>query len=164
MLPRHTRCNLSRLHCNGHRLLLSSYLFRIGRIENFSCSACGHLSQDTTHLILHCSPKDSLRRSLFSDSLSLYNLWSRPWGVSKLLGLYILPPFPHPSKEVGQQQLTLCASKHHHCSLSGTGSGDEKDGCCRTRQAFDQNCEGRADVSSDGQEDCLGAPAILMTL
>ena len=74
VLPRHARCVLSRLRCNGHSLLLSSYLFRIGRIENPSCSACGHSSQDTSHLILHCPVVDSLRRSLFGDSLSLYNL------------------------------------------------------------------------------------------
>ena len=29
MLPRHARCVLSRLRCNGHSLLLSSYLFGI---------------------------------------------------------------------------------------------------------------------------------------
>ena len=101
VLPRHARCVLSRLRCNGHSLLLGSYLSRIGRIENFSCSACGHSSQDTSHLILHCPATDSLRRSLFGDSLSLYNLWSRPWGVSRLLGLRGLPPCPHPSEEVG---------------------------------------------------------------
>ena len=44
VLPRHTRCVLSRLRCNGHTLLLASYLSRIGRIENPSCSACGDLS------------------------------------------------------------------------------------------------------------------------
>ena len=44
VLPRHARCVLSRLCCNGHSLLLGSYLSRIGRIENPSCSACGHLS------------------------------------------------------------------------------------------------------------------------
>ena len=44
VLPRHARCVLSRLRCNGHRLLLGSYLSRIGRIENSSCSACGHFS------------------------------------------------------------------------------------------------------------------------
>ena len=49
MLPRHARCVLSRLRCNGHSLLLSSYLSGIGRIENPSCSACGHSSQDTSH-------------------------------------------------------------------------------------------------------------------
>ena len=74
VLPRHARCVLSRLRCNGHSLLLGSYLSRIGRIENYSCSACGHPSQDISHLILHCPATDSLRRSLFGDSLSLYDL------------------------------------------------------------------------------------------
>ena len=54
VLLRHARCVLSRLRCNGHRLLLSSYLSRIGRMENPSCSACGHTSQDT-RLISFCS-------------------------------------------------------------------------------------------------------------
>ena len=71
VLPRHARCVLSHLRYNGHSLLLGSYLCRIGRIENPSCSACGHSSQDTSHLILHCPATDSLRRSLFGDSLSL---------------------------------------------------------------------------------------------
>ena len=101
VLPRHARCVLSRLRCNGHSLLLGSYLSRIGRIENSSCSACGHPSQDISHLVLHCPATDSLRRSLFGDSLSLYDLWSRPWGVARLLGLHGLPPFPHLSEGVG---------------------------------------------------------------
>ena len=101
VLPRHARCVLSRFRCNGHSLLLGSYLSRIGRIENPSCSACGHSSQDISHLILHCPATDSLRRSLFGDSLSLYDLWSRPWGVARLLGLHGLPPCPHPSEGVG---------------------------------------------------------------
>ena len=50
---------------------LGSYLFRICRIENPSCSICEHSSQDTSHLILHCPASDSLRRLLFGDSLSL---------------------------------------------------------------------------------------------
>ena len=78
VLPRHALCVLSRLRCNGHSLPLSFYLSRIGRIKNPSCSACGHSFQDTSHLILHCPATDSLRRSLFGDSLSLYDLWSRP--------------------------------------------------------------------------------------
>ena len=101
VLPRHARCVLSRLRCNGHSLLLGSYLSRIGRIENPSCSACGHPSQDISHLILHCPATDSLRRSLFGDSLSLYDLWSTPWRVARLLGLHGHPPFPHPSEGVG---------------------------------------------------------------
>ena len=92
---------LSRLRCNGHSSLLSSYLTRIGRIENSSCSACEHSSQDTSHLILHCPATYSLRRSLFGDSLYLYHLWSRPLGVARLLGLHGSLPRPHPSKRVG---------------------------------------------------------------
>ena len=82
VLPRHARCILSRFCCNGHSLMLNSYLSRIGRIENPSCSACGHSSQDTSYLILHCPAKDSLRHSLFGDSRSLrplvQTLGSRP--------------------------------------------------------------------------------------
>ena len=48
VLPRQARCVLSRLRCNGHSLLLGSYLSRIGKIENPSYSACGHSSQDTS--------------------------------------------------------------------------------------------------------------------
>ena len=44
MLPRYTRCVLSRLRCNEHSLLLSSYISWICRIENPSCKACGHSS------------------------------------------------------------------------------------------------------------------------
>ena len=96
VLPRHARCVLSCLHCKKHSLLLSSYLSRIGRIKNPSCSACGHLSLDTSHFILHCPVADSLCRSLFGDSLSLYKLWSRPWEAAQLLGLHgllLCPPF-----------------------------------------------------------------------
>ena len=70
VLPCHARCVLSRLHCNGHSLFLD-YLSRIGRIENPSFSACGHLSQNISHLILHCPATDSLCRLLFGDSLFL---------------------------------------------------------------------------------------------
>ena len=113
VLPRHARCVFSRLRCNGHSLLLGSYLPRIGRIENPSSSACEHSSQDVFHLILHCPATDSLRRSLFGDSLSLYDLWSRPWGVSRLLGLHGLPPCPISRKGSGKQQQHV--SKCSYC-------------------------------------------------
>ena len=100
VLPRHARCVLSCLRCNGHSLLLTSCLLRIGRIENPSSSACRHSSQDSTHLILHYPTTDSLRRSFFGDSLSLYALWSRPWKVGQLLGLHGLLLYPHSSRGV----------------------------------------------------------------
>ena len=68
VLKRHARCVLSRLRCNGHSLLLSSYLSRIGRIENLSYSAFGHPSRDTSHLILPCPAMDSLAIFSFSTT------------------------------------------------------------------------------------------------
>ena len=61
VLPGPALCVLSRLRCNGHSLLLGSYLSRIGRIENPSCSACGHSSQNISHLIVHCRATVSVR-------------------------------------------------------------------------------------------------------
>ena len=101
VLPRHAHCTFHRLCCNGHSLLLGSYLSRIGRIENSSCSACGHSCQDTSHLIVHCLATDFLCHSLFGDSLSLYDLWSRPLGVARFLELHGLLACPYPSKGVG---------------------------------------------------------------
>ena len=101
VLPRHARCVLSRHCCNGHTLLLNSYLFRIGRIESPSCSVCRHPSQNNSHLILQCPTADSLRRSLFGDSLSLYDQWSRHLGVSRLPGRPWPSAMPHPSEGVG---------------------------------------------------------------
>ena len=100
VFPRYARYVLSRLRCNGHSLLLSSYLSRINRIENPSCSACGHSSQDTSDLILHCPATDSASLALW-PLLSFYDLWFRSWGVSRLLKLHGLPPCPHPSEGVG---------------------------------------------------------------
>ena len=103
VLPRHARYVLSCLRCNGHGFLLG-YLSRFGRIENSSCSACGHSSQDTSHLILHYPSTDSLSCLLFGDSLSFYDLWSRPWGVARLLGLHGFPPCPTTRKGSGNEQ------------------------------------------------------------
>ena len=91
------RCELSRLCCHGHSHLLSSYLHSISRKENSACSACGHPLQDLNHLLLDCPASEPLRKSVFGSSLSILDLWSRPWGVARLLGLCGVPPRPHPS-------------------------------------------------------------------
>ena len=105
VLPRHARCVLSRLRCNGHNLLLGSYLSRIGRIENTSCSACGHSLQDTSHLILHCPATDSLRRSLFGDSLSLSTTSSPdPGEFPGFWGSMVFRHAPIPRMGSGNQQ------------------------------------------------------------
>ena len=101
LLSRSIRSELSRLRCHGHSLLLSSYLHRISRKENSDCSACGHPLQDLNHLLLDCRASEPLRKSIFGSSLSILDLWSRPWGVARLLGLRGVPPSPHPSEGVG---------------------------------------------------------------
>ena len=103
MLPRHARCVLSRLRCNRHSLALNSYLPRIGRIESYSCSGSSDPTQETSHLSLHCPATDSLHRTLFGHSFSLY-FWPRPWGATQLLGLHGLPACLHSLEKVGKQQ------------------------------------------------------------
>ena len=100
LLPRHVCCALFCLRCNGHSLLLSPCLSRTGRIESPSCNACGHPTQYTSHLIVHYPAADSLRRSLFGNSLSLCDLWARLWGDARLLRLRDLSPSSHPSEGV----------------------------------------------------------------
>ena len=90
VLPRYARCVLSRLRCNGHSLLLGSYLTRIGRIENPSCSACGHSSHSAL------SSYGLLCHSVFVDSL----VSLRPLGSCPASGA----PCPVPRKGSGKQQ------------------------------------------------------------
>ena len=86
-LCRYDRCVLSRLHCNGRSLTLTSYLSRIGRIGNPSCGACGHPTQDTSYLILHYPATDFFAPyALWLLSVYLCDLYSRPWRFSRLLG------------------------------------------------------------------------------
>ena len=93
-LPRSARCALSRLCCNRHSTFLDTYLHRVGRAETPSCSNCGSKSQDLSHLVLDCPVLNHLRGATFGHSLSILDLWSRPWGVARLLGLLIRAPIP----------------------------------------------------------------------
>ena len=86
LLSHPIRCELSRLRCHERSLLLSSYLHRISQKENSACSACGHPLQDLNHLLLNCPASELLCKSIFGSSLSILDLWSRPWGVARLLG------------------------------------------------------------------------------
>ena len=100
VLRRHARCVLCRLRCNGHSLLLSSYLSRIGRIENSYCSACGCLSQD---LSFH-SALSSYR--LFAPLTLCLTTISGP-GPGELPGFWGSMVFRHapiPRKGSGNQQ------------------------------------------------------------
>jgi len=70
---------LSPFRCNGQSILLfSSYLCRIKRKENSTCSACGYQLLDLTHLILNCPSSEPLRRAIFGNTSFISDLWSRP--------------------------------------------------------------------------------------
>ena len=75
---------------------IALYLHRIGRAETPSCSNCGSEPQDLSHLVLDCPVLDPLRRAIFGHTPSLLDLWSRPWGVARLLGFRGIDPRPHP--------------------------------------------------------------------
>ena len=99
VLPLRARCVLSRLRCNGHSLLLSYYLYKIGKIENPSCSACGHSSQDP--LISFSTVQ--LRTLCAAHSLATLCLstTSGPGSGELALGLHGLSPCPQSSEMVG---------------------------------------------------------------
>ena len=99
MLPRHARCVLSRLRCDGHSLLLGSYLSRIGRIENPSCSVCGHSSHDISHLILHCPATESLATLCHSTTSG-----PDPEEFPGFWGSMVIRHAPIPLKGSGNQQ------------------------------------------------------------
>ena len=106
-LSRSICCELSRLRCHGHSLLLSSYLYRISRKENSAWSACGHPLQNLNHLLLDCPASEPLRKSIFGSSLfSIYGpdlgLWSDCWvfAPSSLERGRVVPP-PPPRKGRG---------------------------------------------------------------
>ena len=106
VIPCHACCVLSRLRCNGHSILLSSYLSRTGRIKNPSCSACRHPSQDTSHLTLHCPAMD------FLVTFCLFTT-SGP-GPGELLSFWGSKDFhyaPIPWKESGNNSVLLKTSQ-----------------------------------------------------
>ena len=77
-LSRFARVQLSHLRCNGHSLLLSSYLHCINLTSSSACDHCDHSSTDLSHLVLHC-PKFSSKRFLYLGlSSSLSDLFSNP--------------------------------------------------------------------------------------
>ena len=104
VLPRHAHCVLSHLCCHRHSLLLSSYLSRISRIENSFCSTCGHSSQHTSHLILHC-PAWTLCTAHSLATLCLFTTSGPgPGELPCLWGSMVFCHAPIPRKGSGNQQ------------------------------------------------------------
>ena len=68
-------------------------LISLGLAESRILLAASADIRPRTLLISFCTVQlRTLGRSLFDDSLSLYDLWSRDWGVVRLLGLHGPPP------------------------------------------------------------------------
>ena len=89
---------------DGHSLLLSSYLTRIGKIENPSY---------TSHHILHCPATDSYRRSLFVDSLvqalgGCMASWSSAQGCGSGSRSAKILPLPHRREEWRKKRNCFC--------------------------------------------------------
>ena len=104
VLPRHARCILSRLRCNGHSLLLGSCLSRIGRIENLFLQRL--LTLVPGHLSSHSALSSS--RLCAAHSLATFCL-STTFGPDpgELLGFWSSVVFRHasiPRKGSGNQQ------------------------------------------------------------
>ena len=99
VLPHHARCMLSRLCCNGHSLLLSFYLSRIGRIENRSCSACEYPSQNTSVQLRTLCIIHSLATLCFSTTSD-----RDPGELPAFWGSMVFHHAPIPLKGSGKQQ------------------------------------------------------------
>jgi len=56
--------------------------------------------EEIGQLILDCPATESLRRA-FLGTNSIFDLWSRPWSVSRILILRGVPPRPNLSKGIG---------------------------------------------------------------
>ena len=117
VVPRHARCVLSRLRCNGHSLLLGSYLSRIGRIENSSCSACGHSSH--TSLISFCTVQLQTLCAAHSLATLCHSTTSGP-DPGELPGFWGSMVFRHapiPRKGSGNQQQQQNFSQLDHSPI-----------------------------------------------
>jgi len=67
----------------------------------FFMQRSGYPLQDMTHLLLGCPASEPLRRATFGTTSSIFDLWSRLWGVARLLGLRGVLPRPNLSEGVG---------------------------------------------------------------
>jgi len=67
----------------------------------------GHHLQDLIHLVQDCPASELLRRAIFGTTSSILDLWSRPLGVARLLGLHGVSPCPYPLEGAGSTTTTI---------------------------------------------------------
>ena len=99
LLSRSIRSELSRPRCHAHSLLLLIFTGSVGRriLIVVPVDTLYRTSIICSSTVLLLNPFANLPLA----PLSLLDLWSRPWGVARLLGLRGAPPRPHPSERVG---------------------------------------------------------------
>ena len=52
--------------------------------KNFFCDVCAeYVLQELDHLLFDCPASEPLRKSIFDFIFSIFDLWSRPWGVTR---------------------------------------------------------------------------------
>ena len=88
-------CALSRLRCHGHSLLLSSYLFRIGRSETKTNGGCLVAVRGLPHSFKSDSKRQPLRPSIPAACWTSLDNW-RWCGVSQNTGSTIITSPPPP--------------------------------------------------------------------
>jgi len=75
--------------------------------KQFSPAAAGlslsayQIEEVLTHLLPDCPASEPLRRAIFGTTSSIFDIWSKPWGVARLLGFRGVPLRPHPSEGAG---------------------------------------------------------------
>ena len=95
--------------------VLSSYLSRIGRIENPFGSAYEHQSQDISHLILHCAAKEfCVARSLATLCLSTTS-GPVPGEFPSFWSSMVFHHAPIPWKESGNNNRKICLPLSKFC-------------------------------------------------
>ena len=104
VLPRHARCVLSRLRCNGHSFLLGSYLSRIGRTRILPLAPVN--TRPRTPLISFCTVQ--LRTLCAAHSLATLYLFTTsgpdPGELPGFWGSMVFRHAPIPRKGSGKQQ------------------------------------------------------------
>ena len=114
-------------------LLLSSYLCRIGRIENPSCSTCGHPSQDT--LIFFCTVQSRTLWTARSFAILCLSTISGPV-PRELPGFWGSMVFRHvhiPRKGLGSNNnthLSISACVTSKCCCRPTAAAAARPGIC----------------------------------
>ena len=104
MLPRHARCVLSRIRCNGHNYCLA--LITLGLAESRILPAAPVDTRLRTPLISFCTVQ--LRTLCAAHSLATLCFFTTsgpdPGGVARLLRLMVSRHAPIPRKGSGNQQ------------------------------------------------------------